>query len=172
MKTLITGWAGTGKTSICRELRERGYNAFDGDKIPGLAAWRDIQTHQPVAVDTTRAIDFQTVDWIWDPVVLEELLATDDDLYLCGSARDVLSFSKYFGRTIVLSLDPALQTHRILTRTNNNYGKHPDDLAVTLRGQAILEAEAQTIGAILIDASQPLTAIVDQVIYLPTPNAS
>jgi dephospho-CoA kinase len=41
MKCLVIGRAGSGKSSVANEIKGRGYNAFDADKVPGLARWED-----------------------------------------------------------------------------------------------------------------------------------
>lgn len=76
---LITGASGTGKTSVAKELRRRGYLAYDGDAT--LAYHADPETHQPM----TETLDsYAQTAWLWNQTRLRELLDTESDVILTG----------------------------------------------------------------------------------------
>jgi hypothetical protein len=49
-------------------------------------------------------------------------------------------------------------------RTNNDYGKKPEELAFQLKENQLTEQYFKNRGAILIDATKPLQIIVDEII--------
>ena len=56
---LIDGVSCSGKTTVCTELEQRGYQSVDGDRE--LAYWGDIRTGKPVdgSKDEHRAWDVE-----------------------------------------------------------------------------------------------------------------
>jgi len=51
-----------------------------------------------------------------------------------------------------------------MIRTNNDFGKHPDDLARQLEWNKWAVKYAKSIGAIVIDATQPIERVVDDIL--------
>ena len=47
MNVLITGSSGTGKSTVIKELKRRGYTAIDGDEEPGLSRLEIQETGEP-----------------------------------------------------------------------------------------------------------------------------
>ena len=67
---LIEGVSGTGKSSVCRELRRRGYAAVDGDNE--LAYQGEPQTGE-------KTVGFGHEHHIWDVEKVRRLAANEDD---------------------------------------------------------------------------------------------
>ncbi len=69
-----------------------------------------------------------------------------------------------FDKRFTLVVDDDTMRHRLMTRTNNDFGKHPDDLAQQLEWNKGAVAYAKSIGAIVIDATKPPENVVDEIV--------
>ena len=166
MKVLITGRSGTGKSKVCSELQRRGLPAFDGDKVPGLAAWVDAATGKHVQVDYSKPINRHTTLWKWDSGILHALLASNNDIFLCGSADNDLDFVGLFDKVFVLTLPPNVQRQRILDRTDHDYGKQPGMIAQILEEQQQFVKHALRIGVPTLSAKPKPAVIIDKILRL------
>ena len=120
MAYLITGRAGSGKSTVCLELRRRSQQAFDADDVPGLAHWIDRQTGQITEVDHSRYVDYQKVGWDWDAAVMNSFLSHRPSSFLCGSASNQLLFHDRFRQVFMLGLGPDEHRKRLETRENHS----------------------------------------------------
>lgn len=161
-KVLITGRAGSGKTTVANELLKRGYTAFDADKVPSLSTWVNSKTGEAVTLADTTTVDTELYDWVWRPTQLENLTRQYVDFFLCGGADNDFSFDDLFDYHFVLDVSPDIQAERVKNRTNNDYGKGM--IAYVLKDQAEHIAQAQLRQSIIIDADQPVEQVVDKVI--------
>lgn len=164
MRVLITGRSGSGKSTICKELKLHGYNSFDSDHVQGLADWIDPRTDNITNVDYTKPIDTAQAEWRWNRSVLTKLLETPGDIFLCGSADNELELHGLFNKVFVLTLPPETQRQRILSRTEHDYGKLPKMQEKILAEQTKFVADAINLGAKPIDASSSPTKIVASIL--------
>ena len=161
---LITGRSGTGKSTVCKELLKRGYVAFDGDSVPGLAGWVDIATGQKVNTDYPGHDHVGKFNWNWDETVLKKLLQDNEDVFLCGSANNAYNFYPLFDTVFVLNLEPDEQRRRINNRVEHDYGK---DLAVQ---DSIIAYQKESVevarnrGATIVDSMPPVDQIVSDIL--------
>jgi dephospho-CoA kinase len=142
---LISGLPGTGKTSVCKELQLRGFRAIDADK----------------------AFSIQTKNgWIWQDRGLSKVLndLTSDVLFICGSASNRDDYIHRFAKIFILHVDNDTLKTRLTTRTNNNFGKDPAVLARQLKLNEGVKEYSTKRGRVLIDATQPITKIVDEIL--------
>lgn len=142
---LISGLPGTGKSSVCKELQQRGMHAIDADKTFGI----------------------QTKDgWIWQGEKLNAVLSspTPDMLFVCGSASNRDQFIQRFAKVFILYVNTDTLRHRLTTRTNNNFGKNPTVLARQLELNEGVKEYSIKRGRLIIDANQPLAAVVDEIL--------
>jgi adenylate kinase family enzyme len=167
MKKLIIGRAGSGKSSVARELLTRGYDAYDADKVPGLARWEDAKTGQPTRPNDVAYIDSSKFHWNWQTKKIDSLLASKPNLFLCGGADNDLSFASSFDQTFILNPSPRVQSQRLQSMQRsqeNTYGTHPDMIPIVLAEQAELAAAAAEMGATVINADQPIDKVVDDIL--------
>jgi dephospho-CoA kinase len=155
MAYLITGRAGSGKSTVCLALKQHGYEAYDADAVPGLAHWIDRQTGKVTAVDYTKYVDYSQVGWDWDETVLAKFLGAHPGAFLCGSASNQLEFYASFKRVFVLELDPATHRHRLQTRAST-YAKDPRQIEEIIQEQQELVKQSISLGAHVVDTSQAL----------------
>lgn len=161
---LVTGRAGSGKSSVAAELRARGFETYDTDEIVGLAGWVDVTTKEKVRLTDSTNVDLDRYEWLWDEDILRHFISGKDGVILCGSADNDFVFEDCFAKHFVLNVLPHVQIERLLKRTMNDYGKDPAMHAAILAKQAEHIATARVRGAVIIDASQPVILIADQIV--------
>src|SRR5689334_10024601 len=118
-RVLLTGMSGVGKSSTLARLAERGYDTLDAD---GDAFTREVRTDS----GTERL-------WIEDRI--EAVLASSkaDVLFVGGTVRNQVRFYPRFDEIVLLSAPASVIVERLTGRSNNPYGKQPEQLAETLQ---------------------------------------
>jgi adenylate kinase family enzyme len=167
MKYLVLGRAGSGKSSVAHELKDRGYSAFDADSITGLARWEDATTAQPITPQDITYVDSSKIHWNWQNEKISQLLESEMDLFLCGGADNDLSFIKLFDRAFILDVAPQIQAERLKSpqrEQENSYATHPDMIPIVLTEQLELLKSATELGAVAINANQPIKKVVDDIL--------
>jgi len=171
-KYLITGSPGVGKSSIIKALQKQGFTAYDTDSTPGATRFEDRQTGAEVAYpDPSLPIDWDHYDWRWQPSVIEQLLASNSLVFLGGKAAGQENFYTRFDAIFILHLDRTGLRHRILTRTEKDFGKHPDELKGILDYDAVFQSEVLAEpNAVAINASHDLHTVVANILSHVTDN--
>jgi hypothetical protein len=145
---LVEGLSGAGKSSVYEELIRRGYMAVSTDR-----AWKvDAESGRPMSStwDEQRAVN--------------ELERPEPDvLFVCGSSSDRDRFLPYFTKIFNLRIDDDTMRRRLQERTNNDFGKEPEELEHML---GLNRNDELPAGAIDVDATQPLAQVVDDVLRL------
>ncbi|MFF3890307.1 hypothetical protein [Streptomyces sp. NPDC001914] len=147
-------------------LRARGYVALDADD--GFSRWIDRTTGE-VVVDPPDPVPGGWLDRYGWAIVREhvETLAEESRFrtaFLCGSAENEASVRAFFDHIICLVIDEDTLRHRLATRTTNTFGQHPEELAAALKWNPRMRAIYESLDATIIDASKPVTEVVDNVI--------
>jgi hypothetical protein len=139
---LVEGLSGVGKSSVYDELIRRGYKAISTDR-----AWKD------------------RADSVWDErKAVSELESPEPEvLFVCGSSRNRDRFLSYFTKIFNLRIDDDTMRRRLQERTNNDFGKQPEELELMLR---LNRSDEKPAGAIDVDATQPLDRVVDELLRL------
>ena len=153
---LIEGVSGTGKSSVCRELRRRGYAAVDGDR--DLAYQGD-----PTTGEKTEG--FCHEHHIWDVEKVRRLAADQDDdaTFFCGGSRNFPQFIGLFDAVFVLDVDAETLNQRLDSRSEEDWGKRKSQRNLVLRLHATKE---DTPSGVVLDATQPLASVVDEILRL------
>jgi hypothetical protein len=139
---LVEGLSGAGKSSVYEELIGRGYKAISTDR-----AWK---SRAGPMWDQQRAVS--------------ELVSPEPEvLFVCGSSRNRDRFLPYFTKIFNLRIDDDTMRRRLLERTNNDFGKQPEEVELMLR---LNRSDEKPAGAIDVDASQPLHDVVDELLRL------
>jgi len=163
---LIEGVSGTGKTSVCHELRRRGYQAFNGDR--DLAYRGDPKTGEPVDCPV-HDNDAARIAWvhahqIWDVDKVKSIVADKRNAmsFFCGGSRNFPRFIDLFDGVFVLDVDHDTLIRRLATRPEDEFGGRPVERDLIVR----LHATKEDIpaGGIVIDASAPLEHVVDDIL--------
>jgi hypothetical protein len=144
---LVEGLSGAGKSSVYEELIRRGYKAISTDR-----AWK--YRADPDAAHSM---------WHEQRAVGELESPEPDVLFVCGSSGNRDRFLPYFTKVFNLRIDDDTMRRRLQERTNNDYGKEPEEVALML---GLNRSDEKPAGAIDVDATQPLDRVVDEVLRL------
>jgi shikimate kinase len=154
-RVLLTGMSGTGKSSVIAELAARGYKAIDTDD-----GWPD-GWHERVEVNGE-------ADWVWREDRMGELLSTEDAevLFVSGTVSNQGKFYGQFDHVVLLSAPTEVIVERLATRTNNPYGKSPEELARVLGFIETVEPLLRRRATAEVDTSVPLDQVVETILAL------
>ena len=138
---LVDGLSGAGKSSVYEELIQRGYKAISTDR-----AWK-----------------YGNAMWDQQKAVSELESPDPDVLFVCGSSRNRDRFLPYFTKVFNLRIDDDTMRRRLAERTNNEFGKQPEEVELML---TLNRSDEKLAGAVDVDATQPLRQVVDELLRL------
>ncbi|WP_342240368.1 AAA family ATPase [Inquilinus sp. OTU3971] len=152
---LIEGVSGTGKTSVCEELRRRGYHAINGDRE--LSYQGDPETGEPLD-------GFVHEHHIWDVDKVKSLVADQCNAisFFCGGSRNFPRFIDLFDGVFVLEVDVDTLNRRLAGRPEDEWGGKSSERELIARLHATKEDVPKN--AVSIDATAPLARVVDDIL--------
>lgn len=165
MKYLITGVAGTGKSTLAKQLRGLGYAAYDTEE--GFSYYIDKQTGERCAYPKQPSQEwYDGHERVFDEQVLMNLFKkhANETLFICSITANQAKFYSQFDKIFLLSAPNDVITHRLGTRTNNYFGRHPLDLARVIGRHQQFDDELKAIGALVIDSTQPIETVAKTII--------
>lgn len=148
-RVLITGMSGTGKSSVIEALAGRGLKAIDTD-------WN---------------LEWEQADglaWVWREDRIRSLLDEEDAdaVFVSACVSNQGKFYDRFHHVILLSTPEAVTLERLAARTNNPYGKRPEQAAEVLVYKATVEPMLRRGATAEIDTSIPLSDVVSRVLEI------
>ncbi|MEV4017495.1 AAA family ATPase [Nonomuraea angiospora] len=148
-KILVTGMSGTGKSTALEMLAARGHRAVDTD-TDQWSHWVTLPDGSP--------------DWVWREPAISDLLANHREgaLFVAGCKSNQGRFYPQFDQVVLLSAPAEIMLARIATRTNNPFGKRPEEREAILRDLANVEPLLRATSTVEIDASAPIDKVVQQ----------
>ncbi|KDN16014.1 hypothetical protein DV20_43435 [Amycolatopsis rifamycinica] len=158
----VTGNAGAGKSAVCALLKSRGEHAVDADE-EGFHHWVD-RTSGQVVTDPPDPVPsgwLHRYGWRIDRAKVEALAAgaRGEIAFFCGCPENAVDVADLFDLVVCLVVDDDTLRHRLLTRTTNSFGKHPEELAAALGDNAYRHP-----GATIIDGTRPLPEVADAIL--------
>jgi shikimate kinase len=75
-----------------------------------------------------------------------------------------VKFYSWFDHIVLLTAPASVLVERLTTRTNNPYGKAPEEMAETLRFIETVEPLLRKAATLELDATAPLEAIVEAIL--------
>ncbi len=153
---LIDGSSGTGKSSVYRELRRRGYKAVDGDNV--LAYRGDPETGKRI-----EAPGYQY--HIWDVDKVKEIVANAEDevAFFCGGSRNLHKFIDLFDKVFVLDVDIETLRERLDRRTADDWDVNDSENSTEFVLRLHTTKETLPEG-ITINAARPINEVVDAIL--------
>ncbi len=151
-RVLVTGMAGTGKSSALAELARRGYRVVDTDD-PG---WREYRKYAEPVDELHRG------EYLWVEERMTRLLDSDDDrsLFVAGGARNQSEFYDRFDAVVLLSAPAEVILDRIAGRATNEYGKTALERAEIFADLVEVEPLLRQECTHELDTNRPLADIV------------
>ena len=159
-RVLLTGMSGTGKSSVIAALSARGYRAIDLD-TDEWSEWitTDEQPDSP-------AENWRNRDWVWREPRVRRLLSAEGEgvLFISGTSANQGQLYPLLDHIVLLSAPTPVIVQRLATRTNNPYGKHPDELARVLGHIETVEPLLRRRATEEVDTSPPLDEVVETIL--------
>lgn len=153
-RILLTGMSGTGKSTLIQALIDRGYRAVDTD-YGGFSELISVPEDELTGLDPGQ-------DWVWREDRIQDLLSTDAAplLFISGCAPNQGKFYSQFEHVVLLSAPMDVIVERLASRTNNPYGKRPDDVERVRLLQQEIEPLLRAGAGLEIDTSVPVDSVV------------
>lgn len=156
---LIEGVSGAGKTAVCTELRQRGYQAIHGD--------RELRVQANPATGTPR--DDRARGPLWDVEKVKALVANQEEAvsFFCGGSRNFDEFIALFDGVFILEADLDTCLRRIDERVAldpTDWGAKPEEREIIVRLHHTKEDIPKS--GTIIDATAPLARVVDEILRL------
>lgn len=165
MNILVTGVAGTGKTTLSKELKKRDYACID-DATNGedLGAWFDLEGNR-LADDVHIQDNFSwdNVTWDWDIERLEAFLFNNDTAIVTGYKSDLETLIETYFDGILLLNATADIINRRLSKRPFGYGYKQDERQKVLNDLEDLPEKLKYFDPVVINADLPVKKIADTV---------
>lgn len=157
-RVLLTGMSGTGKSSVIEELAARGYKAIDTD-YDGYSELVNVPDDELTGIGPGQ-------DWVWREDRIQNLLSTEDAdvLFVSGTSPNQGAFYPQFDHIVLLSAPAEVMVERLMSRTNNTYGKLPWEIERAILLKDEIEPLLRRGASYEIDTSVPLDVVVAQVL--------
>lgn len=145
-RVLLTGISGTGKTSVVDSLSKHGFSTIDMDD-PGWS-YQDQDGHQ-----------------LWYEAPLQSAInSAGEVLFISGCSETQVKFYPQFTDIILLSSPIEILLDRLENRTNNPYGKLPEQLTKILSDLENIEPLLRLKATLEISTICPLDEVVEKVL--------
>lgn len=171
----ITGMSGSGKSTVLHELEALGYETHGVDEL-GYADWVDRKTGAIIPFpEDEDSVDihawYKKHRWVLSVDRISKLKqqadADDKLVFLGGIAEGEEDVWQYFDKVFLLKVDKETIKERITHRTDNDFGKSPDEMAEIMKALHVYEAKCEKLGAATVDGGQPIKSVIENIIKKP-----
>jgi AAA domain len=146
MRVLLTGMSGAGKSALVRELRRRGYAAYDADD-DGFSEPRDDGR------------------WGWRSDAVASLLAQvaqGELLFFAGCSEEQIEMP--FDYRVLLTVPQDEMVMRLRTRTSNAYGRTPAERSQVLADLTQIEPLLRRRADLVLSTTAPVAEVADRLL--------
>lgn len=122
---LITGVAGTGKSSVCSKLNKLGYKAFGIEDMPGMFTMIDSRTGKKYKHYSNEKIEMvKNAEWVCDKKKLENHILNNlnNTLFYCGTASNIEDLLPLFDKVFLLTTTEEVLRKRLSKRKHGEFG--------------------------------------------------
>ncbi len=165
---LITGVPGSGKSTVCSALQDRGYTAFDIESRDRLFTMIDTETGEQFEDFDPRDVSaLKRSKYVCDTDALRELMDRPEDedvVFYCGNATDHTELLPLFDQVFLLKPSEYELRARLRTRETSSMGHDHNVRAWILRWKEEEEEDIRDRGATVINADPPVEDVVTQIL--------
>lgn len=165
---LITGVPGSGKSSVCRELTDLDYAAYDIESIEGICKMVRKDTGENfVDFDNADLEKVKNSDWICDKDKLQELIRaqTEEIAFYCITTSNTEEIIPLFTDIILLRPSPETVRKRLSNREGKeDMGNVKETREWILSWKDWWENKMIEKGAVAIDANGTLKDIAQKIL--------
>jgi hypothetical protein len=150
---------------VFRRLRTLGHQAVSTDSTDGLCRWVDAAGTPVSRPESPSLAWLDSHWWSWDLARFDELLRSwsGATVYVCGGAAN--DDRVRFDAIVLLDIDEPTMVSRVLDPArSNDFGRCGDSLASLIAGLPRLRSRYLDRGAVAVDATAPLSTVVDLVL--------
>lgn len=167
-KILITGIAGSGKTSVAKELSSRGYSAVDIEEVDGMFdMFRKDTGERYEGYTNTDPEMIQNAEWLCDVDRLKQLLVEQKTelAFYAGVASNMDDILPLFDTVLVLQKEPEVLVAHLKNREGtDDMGSTEESRQAVLGWKEWWEETMVDKGAILVDANGSVAEVADRVL--------
>lgn len=135
---MITGMSGAGKSTLLVELARRGHKIVDTD----YDGW-------------------ESPHGFWDESRMTALLEAEPDVFVSGTVENQGIFYDRFEYVVLLSVPVDVLLERVSARTNNPYGRAPEEQAEIRTYVVEVEPLLRAGASVELDGQQSVTELAD-----------
>lgn len=170
-RVLITGIAGTGKSTVARQLVDLGYESLGIEDVPGMFRMFHKSSGKPFDDFDNSPEHIEDSEWLCDVGKLKELLAAQksDVGFYAGVASNMDEIIPLFDKMIVLKADKETIHARLKNREGtNDIGNTEESRQVVLGWKDWWEGEMRDRGAIEVSAEGSAQEVAKRVLEVVT----
>lgn len=162
---LITGIAGTGKTTVANALKEKGYRVLETDDDFRISIEDMKRRDSDFIVPKRWANDGKGRHFIDSEKILPVLTKQGQGIqFLCGHGRNWIDYSKYFEKVFLLTVDEAELDARLKRRDVGSWGHESHEREDSLSMMSDFNNNIRQMNVIEINTDQPVKSVVEQII--------
>ncbi len=167
MKILITGFPGTGKSTIARTLKKRGYHAYDPERMHAFMHLENRITgkHIKRPPNTPRGWYDTEGAFNWNIPAVTKLLESYEEIYICSLADNMQSLYSDFDFIFILTADDFLLQQR-LEKRNSGLSTTPSQMADILTLHRHFEQSLIEQGAYQLDVKKSVEQLVTTILEI------
>ncbi|KKW46425.1 MAG: hypothetical protein A3A43_03340 [Candidatus Liptonbacteria bacterium RIFCSPLOWO2_01_FULL_56_20] len=168
---LVTGIAGSGKSTVCRELNKLGYRAHDIEDIRGLFRMLDEKTSKVFkGYNNDHLGKVRRGRWICNIKRLQKFIKSENNplVFYCGTASNMDEVIPLFDLVVLLKSSPKVLRQRLSSRKPGNFGRTKEVQDWILSWKDRSEKTKGKMGAIVIDADGRPKEVAKNIIKIAT----
>lgn len=169
-KVLITGIAGSGKSTVCRELLTMGYEAYGIEDVERMFAMYRKGTKEIFTdFDNSDPEKIKNSEWLCDIEKLKELFVQQKNevAFYCGVASNMDDLIPLFDKVLVLQTDAKSLHARLSTREGtDDMGNTEASRQTVLGWKDWWEDEMKEKGAIIVGAQDDPHSVAEKILHI------
>lgn len=164
---LITGMSGTGKSTLGKYLRDKGYAVHDIENIRGMFTTTDVRTGDMLTEwDVNNPEEIKHLIFACNKDMLSDLVDQESSelSFYCGTATNIVEIMPLFSKVVLLQATPDIIRHRLSTRTTHDFARSPEMQEWIIQIKKSFEDSVIERGAIVVGADGGLEETAEKVI--------